>query len=174
MSPSELTIGELSQRTDCAIPTIRFYEKIALLPVPLRAANGHRYYRESDLKRVTFIKRCRDFGFPIEQVRALSSLFEDNGRACVEVRDLAQSHLDQVHIRLEDMRKLAVTLAAFVASCDATCSSGITKNCTIFDDIVASTCLPDGADNSAPKKPGKPVVAAHRPRQFTATELARK
>ncbi|WP_251031424.1 MerR family transcriptional regulator [Paraburkholderia strydomiana] len=77
MSQSSLTIGALASETNTNVPTIRYYEEIGLLPHAQRAANGHRYYQDSDLKRLTFIKRCRDFGFPIEQVRELVRLFED-------------------------------------------------------------------------------------------------
>ncbi|MFZ3004053.1 MAG: MerR family transcriptional regulator [Undibacterium umbellatum] len=82
MTNPNLTIGMLSSQTDCSVPTIRYYEKIGLLPNPVRATNGHRYYRDDDLKRLTFIRRCRDFGFPIDEVRELVDLFEDGDRAC--------------------------------------------------------------------------------------------
>lgn len=117
MPDPNLTIGAMSAQTRCSVPTIRYYEKIGLLPSPDRASNGHRYYRKVDLKRLTFIKRCRDFGFPIEQVRELTNLFEDGDRACVEVRELEAS------------------LATFVCSCDTACSGGLTKDCVIIDDL---------------------------------------
>lgn len=104
MSPSNLTIGALAMHTRTNVPTIRYYEEIGLLPQAQRSANGRRYYRDTDLKRLTFIKRCRDFGFPIEQVRELVKLFEDGDRSCIEVRDLAQVHLDTVRAKLGEMR----------------------------------------------------------------------
>ncbi|MDB5919333.1 MAG: MerR family transcriptional regulator [Massilia sp.] len=137
-----MTIGALSMLTRCRVPTIRYYEQIGLLPRPARASNGQRTYRDEDLKRLSFIKRCRDFGFPIEQVRNLTSLFEDGGRACIEVRDLAQVHLDQVRARLDAMRQLEARLAQFVASCDASCVGGTTGNCVIIGDIAASCGAP--------------------------------
>ena len=138
MAALKLTIGALSTKTHCTVPTIRYYEQIGLLPRPERASNGHRYYRDDDLKRLTFIKRCRDFGFPIEQVRDLAGLFEDGDRACVEVRDLAQVHLDQVRAKLEEMRQLEASLELLVGSCDATCSAGPTRDCCILADFAAS------------------------------------
>jgi DNA-binding transcriptional MerR regulator len=89
MSKSKMTIGLLALRAKTNVPTIRYYEDIGLLPPAQRTANGHRHYRDADLKRLTFIKRCRDFGFPIEQVRGLVALFENGDRACIEVRDMA-------------------------------------------------------------------------------------
>lgn len=140
-----LTIGALASQTSTNVPTIRYYEEIGLLPKAERAANGHRYYRDGDLKRLGFIRRCRDFGFPIEQVRELVKLFEDGGRACIEVRDLAQTHLDAVRAKLEEMRQLEASLAGFVASCDAACCKGPTRDCTIIEDLAAA----DAARNAA-------------------------
>ena len=132
-----MTIGALSMQTHCTVPTIRYYKQIGLLPRPERASNGQRTYRDEDLKPLSFIKRCRDFGSPIEQVRDLASLFEDGGRACVEVRDLAQVHLDQVRARLDAMRQLEARLAQFVAGCDASCVGGTTSGCVILGAIAA-------------------------------------
>lgn len=138
MSDSPLTIGDLAAHARCSVPTIRYYEQIGLLPTAGRAANGHRHYHSRDLKRLSFIKRCRDFGFPIEQVRVLAQLFEDGDRACSEVRDQAQLHLDAVRAKLADMRQLEASLELFVGSCDATCGAGLTRDCCILVDIAAA------------------------------------
>lgn len=142
MTDARLTIGALAEGTACTVPTIRYYEQIGLLPRPQRAANGHRYYRAQDLKRLGFIKRCRDFGFPIEQVRELAALFEDGNRACVEVRDLARIHLDGVRRKLEEMRQLEKSLEAFVTGCDRACSGGPTRNCVIIEDLAPCADAP--------------------------------
>lgn len=132
-----LTIGALASQTSTNVPTIRYYEEIGLLPQAERAANGHRYYCEADLKRLKFIKRCRDFGFPIEQVKELVGLFEDGDRACIEARDLAQTHLDAVRAKLEQIRQLEANLLAFVESCDEACCKGTTRECAIIEDLSA-------------------------------------
>ncbi|MEJ7804661.1 MAG: helix-turn-helix domain-containing protein [Telluria sp.] len=171
MVDSKLTIGALSSHTHCTVPTIRYYEQIGLLPRPQRASNGHRFYRDDDLKRLSFIKRCRDFGFPIEQVRELVGLLDDGERACVEVRDLAQVHLDQVRAKLEQMRQLEASLEAFVCRCNAACNGGPTRDCVILDEMASpgactSSCAPtDSCGNTA-----LPQVAAA---PFAATELRR-
>ena len=138
MPDSKLTIGALAARTLCSVPTIRYYEQIGLLPPPERAPNGHRYYRAVDLRRLNFIRRCRDFGFPLDQVRELSNLFQDGDRACVEVRDLAQEHLDAVRVKLAEMRQLEASLAAFISSCDSACVGGATSGCVIIDDLLSA------------------------------------
>lgn len=135
MTNARLNIGTLAKRTGCTVPTIRYYEAIGLLPAPARAENGHRFYRESDATRLGFIKRCRDFGFPIEQVRAMTALYQDGERACVEVRDLAQVRLDEVRRKLAEMRQLEKSLEAFVSSCDETCNGGPTRGCVIIEDM---------------------------------------
>jgi DNA-binding transcriptional MerR regulator len=170
MSEEKLTIGTLAARTQCSVPTIRYYEQIGLLPRSDRASNGHRYYRAEDLKRLTFIKRCRDFGFPIEQVRDLATLFEDGDRACREVRDLAQVHLDEVRRKLNEMRQLEASLEAFVGSCNAACSGGLTRNCVIIEDM-SLPCAPSAG--SARTSAGTSTVTGAPPRAFAARELKR-
>lgn len=171
MSAPKLTIGALSAQTNCNVPTIRYYEQIGLLPRPERAANGHRYYREGDLQRLTFIKRCRDLGFPIEQVRALVSLFENGDRACVDVRDMAQEQLEVVRVKLEEMRQLEASLAGFVDSCNEACCGGTTRDCVIIEDLLAPEPKRPQASSASCCAP--PLKAA-APGQMTATEMKRR
>lgn len=169
MSQPNLTIGVLSEQTGCSVPTIRYYEQIGLLPRPERASNGHRFYREADLIRLSFIKRCRDFGFPIEQVRALVNLFEDGDRSCAEVRDLAQEHLDMVRAKLEEMRQLEASLAAFVDSCTDTCMGGATRDCVIIDDLSSTEKTLAQRPSSCCAGPSKAASSG----KIQATELKR-
>src|SRR6266568_4363824 len=78
-----LTIGALARETGVSTPTIRYYEEIGLLPQAGRGANGQRIYDDAGLQRLTFIKRCRDFGFSIDQVRVLASLSISTDAACI-------------------------------------------------------------------------------------------
>ncbi|MGO4642528.1 MerR family transcriptional regulator [Mesorhizobium sp. 2RAF45] len=75
----------------------RYYEEIGLLPRAPRTAGGQRTYDDDDRGRLTFIKQCRDFGFAIDQVRALLDQSISSSRDCVETRDIAQAHLDEEH-----------------------------------------------------------------------------
>ena len=79
-------IGELAERTRTNAPTIRYYEQIGLLPRPDRQEGNQRRYADADVRRLTFIRRCRDFGFSIDQVRALVTLVADRSRSCLEAR----------------------------------------------------------------------------------------
>lgn len=140
-----LKIGELADRTGTNAPTIRYYEEIGLLPSPKRFESKQRRYGEEDVSRLTFIRRCRDFGFPIDQVRTLASLVNDASRSCVEARDLAQSHLDAVREKLSELRQLEKSIAAFVKDCDASCAGGPGPDCVILEDLAkpqSTSCCP--------------------------------
>ena len=166
----QLTIGALAAQTRTNVPTIRYYEDIGLLPHAERGSNGHRYYRDTDVRRLAFIKRCRDLGFPIEQVRELVKLFEDGDRPCLEVREMAQMQLDAVRAKLEEMRQLEASLQFFVESCDDTCSKGPTRNCAIIEDLSAggSTSRPASPASccGAPLAPAK-QISSMKPANFS-------
>jgi DNA-binding transcriptional MerR regulator len=130
-----LSIGALAEQSGCNVPTIRYYEQIGLLPRALRTAGGHRHYRDSDLRRLQFIRRCRDFGFPIGQVREMVAMFEDGDGDCADVRDLAQTQLGAVRARLTELRELEASLAAFVDDCNRSCAGGARRDCCIIDSL---------------------------------------
>ena len=83
---SALSIGALSKHTDCNIETIRYYERIGMLPEPPRTAGGHRVYGEDDLKRLVFIRRSRELGFNLEDVRGLLCLVDSGRYSCAMSR----------------------------------------------------------------------------------------
>ncbi|MCW7538002.1 helix-turn-helix domain-containing protein [Aquabacterium sp. A7-Y] len=117
-----VTIGVLAERTGVSVPTIRYYEEIGLIPPAQRRPSGHRIYDAAAQELLAFIRSCRDFSFSIEQVRALVSLSDSAERDCVQARDIAQRHLDEVRNKLTELRELECSLASFVASCTDTCS----------------------------------------------------
>ena len=131
-----LKISALAKRTGTNAPTIRYYESIGLLPRPDRQDGGQRIYGDKDVKRLTFIRRCREFGFPIEQVRTLASLMQDPARSCMEARDLAQQHLTAVRLRLVELKALERSIAGFVVSCDESCAGGPGPECVILEDLA--------------------------------------
>ena len=134
-----LRIGGLAERTGTNAPTIRYYEEIGLLPPAGRREGGQRCFDEDDVKRLTFIRRCREFGFPIEQVRTLVSLMHDPSRSCMEARDLAQDHLNAVRAKLVELKALERSIAAFVQTCDASCAGGPGPDCSILEDLTGSS-----------------------------------
>jgi DNA-binding transcriptional MerR regulator len=130
-----LRIGALARRTGTNAPTIRYYEDIGLLPRAHRRLGDQRTYAEEDVTRLTFIRRCRDFGLSIEQVRSLLALAQDRERSCFELRDLARDHLVDVRSKLKDLKRLERSIAAFVADCESLCGGGPGIDCTILRDL---------------------------------------
>ena len=151
------SIGVLAQQTDCSVPTIRYYEEIGLLPAGPRTEGGRRVYGDAAVRRLTFIRRCRDFGFSIDQVRELIGLVDEPQRPCVEVRDIAATHLTQLRARLTELQALERAMAAFVCSCDTACVGGPAIDCTILEDLAepggGSGLLPAGGCCAPTERP---------------------
>jgi MerR family transcriptional regulator, copper efflux regulator len=132
---ANLKIGALAERAGTNAPTIRYYEEIGLLRTADRLAGGQRTYGEADVKRLTFIRRCRDFGFSIEQVKSLVTLVENRDRSCMDARDLAVQHLATVRAKLTELKALERGIAGFVSDCDASCAGGPGPDCVILEDL---------------------------------------
>src|SRR6476620_4853657 len=130
-----LKIGALAKQTGTNAPTIRYYEEIGLLRSAGRQAGNQRVYSDADVKSLTFIRRCREFGFSIDQVRSLVALVQDPTSSCMHARDLAQEHLVAVRAKFTELKALERSIAAFVTSCDASCAGGAGPDCVIFDDL---------------------------------------
>lgn len=139
-SPTVLarSIGVVARQTCCSVPTIRYYEEIGLMPSGPRTDAGRRVYGEAAVRRLSFIRRCRDFGFSIEQVRELVGLVDEPERPCVEVRDIAGRHLGQVRQRLAELEALEASMARFVQGCDSACAGGAALDCNILEDLAAA------------------------------------
>jgi len=130
-----MTIGEAAARTQCTAATIRYYEEIGLLRRVGRGANGRRAYGQPELHRLRFIRRCRDLGFPIEDVRALLDVMDAKTPSCLSARDLTLTHLNTVRARRDELEALERTLTAMAASCTEACSSGATPDCTLMEEL---------------------------------------
>ena len=130
-----LRIGALARRTGTNAPTIRYYKEIGLLQPAERQVGGQRTYSDDDVTRLTFIRRCRSFGFSIGQVRSLVGLLEDRGRSCLEALELAHEHLTAVRTKMRELAALERSIAGFVASCDRACAGGPGPDCVILSDL---------------------------------------
>ena len=132
MTLAGMAIGELSRRTGGNIETIRYYERIGLLPVPERAGR-YRRYGAADVRRLVFIRRARELGFTLDEVRALLKLSEsgDGETSCADVRDIAASHLAEVKEKIADLCAMERTLADAVRRCDA----GEVSGCALIDTL---------------------------------------
>ncbi len=124
-----LSIGELSSLTGVNIETIRYYEKIKMLPRPPRTEGGHRVYRSKETRVLAFIRRGRELGFTLDEVRALLNLAAPGKASCAEVRKIAKHHLDDIRAKLNDLVKLERLLAKTVARC----SDNAVPDCPVLD-----------------------------------------
>jgi MerR family mercuric resistance operon transcriptional regulator len=124
-----LTIGRLAAAAGVNLETVRYYERIGLIPPPARTASGHRAYEVAHIRRLTFIRRARELGFSIEDIRALLALAEPSHASCAQAKEIAQAHLDDVRAKLADLAKLERVLAGTVARC----SGGLAPSCPVLD-----------------------------------------
>ncbi|RLA38130.1 MAG: transcriptional regulator [Gammaproteobacteria bacterium] len=127
------TIGGLSREADCKIETIRYYEHIGLLPDPPRTAGGHRIYALEQVKRLTFIRRCRELGFTVDEIRELLTLVDGGHYTCEEVREVVVRHLKEVRQRLKSLRAMEKALGKVAG----VCSGGTVPECPFIDTLYA-------------------------------------
>src|SRR5260370_38027835 len=107
-----MPIGELSRRTGVHMETIRYYERISMMPKPPRTASGRRVYSEIEGRTLAFIRRARELGFTLDEIRTLLALSAGNSQeVCDEVRELAAGHLTGVRSKIADLRSMERLLA---------------------------------------------------------------
>lgn len=113
----EYTIGELGSATSTKVPTVRYYEKIGLLPEPARSAGNQRRYGEEHFKRLAFVRHAREFGFSLEMIRELLSLADDPDHSCEDVDRIARAHVESVKRRIETLTALRSELERVIRQC---------------------------------------------------------
>ena len=119
--PAEIAIGDLSRRTGCNIETIRYYERISLLPKPRRERGGRfRRYDSDDIARLRFIRRARQLGFTLDEVRGLLRLAAGEGnRVRWEVRNLVAAHVEDIRAKIADLQAMERVLTEAMCECEA-------------------------------------------------------
>jgi len=121
--------AELARRSGCNLETIRYYEKIGLLPDPPRSEAGYRLYDEHHLQRLRFILRARELGFPVEEIRGLLGLVDGGNQTCAEVKSRTQKHLADVRTRIADLTRIERVLAQTAERC----SGDEVPECPVLD-----------------------------------------
>lgn len=111
-----LTIGNLSAKTGVKIETIRYFEGIGLMPEPERKSSGHRVYDDAQLRRLTFISRCRELGFSQSDIRSLLGV-EDNTPSCENILAITTHHRKSIKDKISDLKKLERRLAEISSAC---------------------------------------------------------
>jgi MerR family transcriptional regulator, copper efflux regulator len=116
MKLAEMNIGAASRASGVSAKMIRYYESIGLIPPTSRTDAGYRVYTESDVRRLRFIHRAREFGFPMERIRALIGLWQ-GGRPSREVKAIALAHLSELHAKIAELTAMADTVQHLADAC---------------------------------------------------------
>ena len=147
---ASLSIGALSRQAGVHIETIRYYERVKMLAAPPRTGGGRRVYSQSHGRTLGFIRRARDLGFSLDEIRALLALASPGGASCAKVKEIAEGHLADVRAKLADLRKLEAILAGAVARC----AGDAVPACPVLDildetkDITGTALTVDGGANA--------------------------
>ena len=127
-----MRIGKLAASCECSVETIRYYEKIALLPQPVRLANGYRSYDDSHRKWLQFILRSRALGFSQVEVRRLTDIAHQRQPACAKVHDLLQEHVNDVQERIGELKRMERALSRLKDQCQ----DGTLHDCPVVDELM--------------------------------------
>ncbi|MEQ8312205.1 MAG: helix-turn-helix domain-containing protein [Sphingopyxis sp.] len=124
-----MKIGELARATGTNIETIRYYERIGLLPEPGRTDANYRSYSDAHRARLSFVRHSRELGFTIEEIRSLLDLSDDPERDCAEADRIASRHLAQVEEKIAQLALLRDELSRIVGRC----RGGVAADCRVIE-----------------------------------------
>jgi Cu(I)-responsive transcriptional regulator len=129
MRPKAFTIGALAKATGSNIETIRYYERIGLLPAPARTSGNYRSYGPDHLARLSFVRRSRELGFSLEAIRELLRLADEKDRDCAAVDAIARTHLVEIKRKIADLAALRRELRDLIEQC----GHGTVAECRIIE-----------------------------------------
>jgi DNA-binding transcriptional MerR regulator len=132
MAKTDFTIGELAKATSVKPETIRYYERVGLLPRPPRTAGNYRLYGSGHAVRLGFVRRGRELGFPLEAIRDLLRLADQRGRDCTAIDELAREHLAHIEQKIADLTQLANELRHVIGQC----RGGRVAECRIIEALA--------------------------------------
>lgn len=130
-----LTIGTLARESGVNLETVRFYERSGLLPEPQRSASGYRHYQEQDVRRLRFIRRGRELGFSLDEIRGLLDLSAHPERPCDAADGMVREHLDAIEARIRDLQNMRAELSKL-----ADCHSGHAEHCRLLEALDSREC----------------------------------
>lgn len=133
MASAGYGIGTLSRRTGVNIETIRYYERIGIMPEPPRSTGGQRIYETSHRRRLTFVRRSRELGFSLDEIRALLGLVDGGAYTCGEVHEMTLAHIADIRRKIADLRRMEQVLKDMAAKCEG----GDVPECPILDALSA-------------------------------------
>ena len=124
-----LTIGKLAEATGVNLETVRYYERIGLMPRPARTGGGYRSYEPNHVSRLNFIRRSRELGFTLDEVRGLLRLVDGHRYTCAQIHDITVRHAEDIRRKITDLRRLERVLTGMAAQC----VGGQVPQCPIVD-----------------------------------------
>lgn len=133
--PPEFSIGTLSARSGIKIETIRYYERIGVMPKPPRSAAGFRRYTGEHLKRLMFIRRGRELDLSLEALRGVLRLVDGHAHTCAEGRALALEHLDDIRGKIADLKRLEQAMTEIAARC----TGKPVPDCALVDELFSAS-----------------------------------
>lgn len=131
MNTPFLSIGKLARQTGTKVETIRFYEKNGLLPEPSRTEGNYRAYEPTHLNRLSFIRRARELGFSLDQIREFLKLADDRSQSCAAVDAIAKEHRKEVERKIQDLIALKSELDRMINQCEC----GLVADCRIIESL---------------------------------------
>jgi len=132
MSDERLSIGNLAKATNTKVETIRYYERIGLLPAPARTRSNYRSYNTEHSNRLSFVRRARNLGFSLSQVRQLLGLSDQRSRSCDPVDVIARAHLEEVDRKIAHLMALRSELDSIINRC----GHGAIAECRIIEALL--------------------------------------
>lgn len=129
---TQFTIGEASKRSGVIVETIRYYEREGIVPAAARTPSGRRVYSKRNVAHLRFVKRCRDLGFSIKDIKALLGLAIDDAAHCAEARAIGENNLALVRAKIADLRSLETTIETLIEHC----ADG-QGECPMLDDLLS-------------------------------------
>ena len=130
-----LTVGQLARKAHIHIETVRYYEKLGLMPVPKKNASGYRQYSEQDVSRLVFIKHAQDLGFSLKEIRELLSLRVSPTMSCSDVKRVAETKIQEIAEKITRLQQMQQALVKLTGECDR---QGPTGECPILEALEQS------------------------------------
>ncbi|TGN10436.1 Cu(I)-responsive transcriptional regulator [Leptospira ilyithenensis] len=112
-----MNIGEVAKVSGINSKMVRHYESIGLIPKAFRAESGYRVYSESDAHILRFVKKARNLGFPLQDIKKLVSLWRNKSRASSQVKTLAMLHLKNMETKIQELQAMVSTLKHLTKHC---------------------------------------------------------
>jgi len=127
-----MRIGELASATATKVETVRYYEKIGLLPSPARNSANYRAYGREHLERLSFIRRARSLGFGLDAVRELLRLADEPDQPCADIDSMASGKISEIDAKIADLTRLRMVLFELVSAC----STGTVRSCSVVEALA--------------------------------------